>query len=179
MGEPGAPVTFIDFQFESVVERIKHARDGDEGGGAFAFDGAQAVGGLLGSFKDDGGAEERRNEEGHELAEDVAEWNERNEAEWMEPALFAAVPVDTRFERFEIGEKISVGEDYATRFAGGARGKKNLRDVIASDGLAGEGFVAADNLRNVGGPTIADITFGRCGTGYFFDGGIRNRDREI
>ena len=126
---------------EGGAERIEHAGDGDEGGGAFAFDRAGDFGGIGGVFEDDCGAEQWWNEESHELAEDVAERDERDETERVKPLFVLAVRVDAALERLEIGEEVSVGEDDTARFPGGAGGEEDLRDVVAGDGFVGKRFV--------------------------------------
>ena len=93
---------------------------------------------LLGIFEDDRGAEERRHEERHELAEDVAQRNDGDEAQRVKPALVFSVLGDALFQWFEIREEIAVGQDNATRLAGGAGGEENLRDMAAGNGLIGE-----------------------------------------
>src|SRR6266446_5760093 len=74
--EPTAPATRIDFAIDGGAQEIKHARDRDENCGAFALDGAENFDRIGGVFENDGGAEKRRNEERHELSEDMAERNE-------------------------------------------------------------------------------------------------------
>jgi len=59
----------------------------------------------------------------------------------VKPLFVLAVRVDPALERLEIGEEISVGEDHAARFAGGARGEENLRDVVSRDRFVGIRFV--------------------------------------
>ena len=71
---------------EAAPQRVKHARNGDKGGGVFAFDGAENFRGLRGIFEDDRGADERRHEERHELAEDMAQRNDGDKAQRMKPA---------------------------------------------------------------------------------------------
>jgi len=126
---------------EVCAEGIKHAGNGDEGGGAFALNGTSDFSGVGGVFEDDGGAEQWWNEEGHELAEDMAQRNKRDEAKRMEPFFVLAIGIDAALERLEIGEEISVGEDDAARFGCGAGGEEDLRDVVAGDGLVSERFL--------------------------------------
>src|ERR1700747_3333252 len=82
--KPIAPAARIDFAFECGTQEIEHARHGDEESGAFAFDGTENFTGIGGVFEDYRGAEQRRDEERHELSEDVTERNERVQAERME-----------------------------------------------------------------------------------------------
>src|SRR4029077_19788269 len=85
--EPTAPAARINFAFECGTQEIEHAGDGDEQCGALAFDGAQNFAGIGGVFENDGGAEKRRNEKRHELSKDVAERNQRDEAERVKEAF--------------------------------------------------------------------------------------------
>src|SRR6202171_5053857 len=71
----------FEFPLNSCMKKIKHARNGDERGGAFLLGGANDFGGIAGWFENDCGSEERRNEQRHELAEYMAQRNERDEAQ--------------------------------------------------------------------------------------------------
>ena len=93
---------------------------------------------IGGIFEDDCRAEQRRDEQGHELAEDVAERNQRDEAQRMKPLLVFAIGIDAAFERLEIRQEIAVGQNDAARLAGRAGREENLREVISRDGLVGE-----------------------------------------
>src|ERR1700726_2352285 len=103
--EPFAPAPRTDFLLECSTNGVEHARNGYQCGGAVAFDGAQNFLRLLRVFENKGRTEKRRNEKTHELAKNVAERNERNESQRMEPTLVAAVFFDSLFERFEVSEK--------------------------------------------------------------------------
>src|SRR5438046_574175 len=92
------------------MQKIKHARNGDERGGALLLYGANDFGGIAGRFENYGGAEERRNKQSHELAEDMAQGNERNEAQRVKPTLVFAILVEATLQRLEIGQKIDVVE---------------------------------------------------------------------
>ena len=139
--EPTAPATRIDFTFDGRTQEIEHARDGDEESGAFALDGAENFGRISGGFENYRGAEERGNEEGHELSEDVAERNQGDEAERMKKAFVFEVGLHAALDGFEVGEKVSMGEDDAAGFGSGAGGEQDFCDVVTGDWFAGDRFV--------------------------------------
>ena len=139
--EPFAPAARIDFAFDGGAQQIEHARNGDEHGGAFAFYGAKNFRGIGGIFENDGGAEQWRNEQRHELSENVAERNQRDEAQRVQEAFVFQIGLDAAFDGFEIGEKISVGEHDAARLGGGAGGEENFGNVLAGERQIREGFI--------------------------------------
>src|SRR2546423_15322384 len=104
------------------MQKIKHARNGDERGGALLLYGANDFGGIAGRFENYRGAEERRNKQSHELAEDMAQGNERNEAQRVKPTLVFAILIEATLQRLEICQKIAVGENEAAGLGGGAPG---------------------------------------------------------
>src|SRR5207253_2139476 len=105
------------------------------------FDRANHFGGAGRRLEDNCCPEQWWHEQSHELPEDMAKRDERYKAQWMQPALILAVRRDPSLKRLEIGQKISVGENYAPRLGRGARGEKDLRDVISCDGLVSQGLV--------------------------------------
>src|SRR5258708_11655800 len=139
--EPNAPAARVDCPFECGTQKIEHARHGNQKCRALAFDGAQNFTGIGGIFENYRGAEERRNEKGHELSEDVAERHQRDEAERMKRALVFQVGLRAAFDGFEVGEKISVRENDTARLGCGAGGEEDLRDVLAGARGAGEGVL--------------------------------------
>ena len=132
------PSVRVDLPLDRRTQSVEHARNGDKGGGALAFEGTENFRGLLGVLEDNRGADERGHEERHELAEDMAQRNDRNEAQRMKPALVFTILGDALFQWFEIREEIAVGQNNAPRLAGGAGGEEDLRDMAARDGLIGE-----------------------------------------
>src|SRR5258706_2739764 len=139
--EPNAPAARVDFPLEVGTVEIDHARQGNQNFRALAFDGAQNFTGIGGIFENYRGAEERRNEKGHELSEDVAERHQRDEAERMKRALVFQVGLRAAFDGFEVGEKISVRENDTARLGCGAGGEEDLRDVLAGERFAGQGVI--------------------------------------
>ena len=71
----------------------------------------------------------------------MAERDQRGEAEGMKPALVFAVGRNAFFERLEVGEEISMGQQNAAGFGGGAGGEEDLREVVAGDGFVREGLL--------------------------------------
>src|SRR6266849_7970619 len=128
------PLRFVlafEFPLDSRMKKIKHARNGDERGGAFLLDGANDFGGIAGRFENERGSEERWNEQGHELAEDVAQGNERDEAQRVKPALVFAIRFDAPLQRLQVRQKIAVRENDPARIGRRARSVKNFGNGAA------------------------------------------------
>src|SRR6266481_3290476 len=89
--EPERPATDFHFAIGSRAQRIEHARNGDQRGGAFTFYGSNDFRWICGRFENNRGAQQRWNQQRHELAKNMAQWNEGNKAQGMEPALVLAV----------------------------------------------------------------------------------------
>src|SRR5882762_6941255 len=139
--EPTLPAAQIDFAFDGGTQEIEHARHSNEQGRAFAFDGAENFAGIGGVFENYRGAEKRWNEKSHELSEDVAQRNQRNEAQRMEQTLVFEIGLHAAFYGFEVGKKISVREDDAARFGRSAGGEEDFRDLLASERFGGRGLI--------------------------------------
>src|SRR2546421_295662 len=97
------------FLKHGVDQRIEHAWNGDQSCGAFSLDGSDDFRGIAGSLENDHGSKERRNEQCHELAEDMAHRNERDETQWVKPAFVLTIVIDAAFERLQVRQKITVG----------------------------------------------------------------------
>src|SRR6267378_6378846 len=126
--EPWRPPTDFHFAIDSRAQRIKHAWNGDQRGGAFTFYGSNDSRWIRGRFENNRGAQQRWDEQRHELAKNMAQWNEGNKAQGMEPALVRAVGIDAAFQRFEICQEISMRKDDAARVARRAGRVENLGD---------------------------------------------------
>src|SRR5260370_41172213 len=100
--QPSRFALAFEFPLDSCMKKIKHARNGDDCGGAFFLDRANDFGGIAGRFENDCGSEERRNEQRHELPEDVAQWNERDETQRVKPALVFAIRIDATLQRLKV-----------------------------------------------------------------------------
>src|SRR6267378_6590461 len=56
----------------------------------------------------------------------MAQWNERNEAQRVKPALVFAIRFDPTLERLKVRQKIAVGENNPARLGRCARGVKDF-----------------------------------------------------
>ena len=74
-------------------------------------------------FEHYGGSQQRRHQQSHELAEYVAQRHEGHKTQRMKPPLIFSVRSNSRFQRLEIRQKISVGQHHSPRLGGGARSK--------------------------------------------------------
>ena len=72
-----------------------------------------------------------RQEDAEELAEDVAERQQVQEAQRMEDALVLEIFADLAFERLEVRQDVAVRDDDAAWLGRGAGGEDNLDDVVA------------------------------------------------
>src|ERR1700674_4776291 len=118
------------------MKKIKHPRNGDECGGALMVDGANDFGGIARRFENNRGTEDRRNEERHELAEYMAQWNECDEAQRVEATLVFAIRIDPALERFKVRQKIAVRENDPARLGRRARSVKDFGNGASSGCLA-------------------------------------------
>src|SRR2546423_13376105 len=101
------------------MQKIKHARNGDERGGALLLYGANNFGGIAGRFENYRGAEGRRDKQSHELAEDMAQGDERNETQRGKTTLGFAILIEATLQRPQDGQKNSRGEKGAPGAGGG------------------------------------------------------------
>src|SRR5438094_9194199 len=113
------------------MQKIKHARNGDERGGALLLYGANDFGGIAGRFENYRGAEERRNKQSQELAEDMAQGNERNEAHRVKAALGFAILIEATLQRLAICQKSAVGESDAAGLGGWSRGVQDCGNGVS------------------------------------------------
>src|SRR5262249_25407934 len=96
--------------------------------------------GIRGLLEGDAGAQQWRNKKRHKLPKDVAQGNESREAQGMKPALVFSILINAPLERLKICQKISVGENHASRLGGRSGSVENLRDCAASASLTGITF---------------------------------------
>src|ERR1041384_191931 len=101
--------------FDCLAQRVEQARHRNDAVDAFAphsvdqFTRAQVV------LQEDLRADELRHEDGHELAEDVAERHEVQEAQGMKEALPTAIFIYLSFDGREIGEQVAMRKHDALR----------------------------------------------------------------
>ena len=134
--EPWRPTADFHFAVDSGAQRIEHAWNDDERSGAFTFCGSNDFRWIRGRFENNRGAQQRWDEQRHELAKDMAQWNEGNKAQGMKPALVLAVGIDPAFQRFQICQEIAMGKDDATRLAGRAGCIENFGDCASRGCIA-------------------------------------------
>src|SRR5690348_6715024 len=118
------------------MKEIEHARNGDKGGGALLFDGADDLGWIARRFEDDRGSEQRRNKQRHELSEHVAQRNERDESQRVKPALIFPVLFNPTFQRLQVRQKISVRQNNSTWLRCRAGGVKDFGNGASRRSIA-------------------------------------------
>ena len=121
----------FEFPFDSRMKKIKYAGNRNERSGVFLFDGANDFSRIAGRFEDHGGSEERRNEQRRELAEDVAQRNEREEAQRVKAPLIFAIRIHPTLQRLKVRQKIAMGENDAARLGRCARSVKDCGNGAA------------------------------------------------
>ena len=104
---------------------------------------------LQARFKVHFGAEERRNPQGHELAEDVAERQSVQKMQRVKDAFVLEILLHLGFDGVEAREHVAVGVDDALGFGGGARSEQNLKGCI--EGEAGIARIRTRGLRQIRG----------------------------
>src|SRR5882724_7434627 len=147
--EPWRPPTDFHFAIDSRAQRIEHARNGYQRGSAFTFYGSKDFRWIRGRFENNRGAQQRWDEQRHELSKNMAQWNERNKAQGMKPALVLAVRFDAAFKRFEICQEISMRKHDAARLACRSRSVENFGDR-ASSGCIARGCISLQRGRRAG-----------------------------
>ena len=134
-----------------VPEGFEHAGDGDERGNALARNGAQNLGGVERIEEDHRRAEERRNEQAHELPKHVAQRQEVKKTERVEGALGPRILSNFALQWPEVREDILMGEHHAPRLRRGARSKNDF------DEIAGARILRRIGLGRKGGERLAKL----------------------
>ena len=93
----------------------------------FAADGLDEALRLEAGFEMDFCAEEWRNPQAHELAEDVAERERVEKMKWVEDALVLQVLLDLGLDGVEAREHVAMGVDDTFRLRGCAGGEEDLK----------------------------------------------------
>ena len=157
----------FEFPFDSRMKKIKYAGNRNERSGVFLFDGANDFSRIAGRFEDHGGSEERRNEQRRELAEDVAQRNEREEAQRVKAPLIFAIRIHPTLQRLKVRQKIAMRENDAARLGRCARSVKNFGNGASYGGVTRS--YAGLRLRDRAGYNILQIVYDhrRCRTGQF------------
>src|SRR5258708_27398146 len=101
---------------------MEHWGNGDHRSRGLALARSNDFRGTCGRLKNYRRTQQRRNEQRHELPEDVAERHERNEAQRMKPTLMLAIGFDAALERLEIRQEIPVRQHHAASLGGWAAG---------------------------------------------------------
>ena len=114
-----------------TLERFQQSRDGDQYGYPFASDRFQQIAGIESFKKDGGSAEQRRDENRKQLAENMAQREEIEKSQRMENTLVAQVLLHFMFDRFDIGKNVGMGDHHTAGLGGGSRREDNLQRVVA------------------------------------------------
>ena len=78
---------------------------------------------------------QRRHEEAHHLAEDVAQWQQRENPQGMDQLLVPAVGVDPLLQGAQVGEQVGVGQADPLRRCRRSRGEDDLGEPVLSPPL--------------------------------------------
>ena len=119
------------------MQKIQHARNRDQRGCAFLLDGTNDFGGVARRFEYNCGSEQRRNKQRQELAENVAQRNEGDKTQRVEPVLIFSILFDAAFQRLKVCQKIAVRQNNAARLGRRARSIKNFRNGASRGSIAG------------------------------------------
>ena len=76
-------------------------------------------------------------EESQKLSEDVAQGQQVQEAQGMEPLLVLPMLSDLALNRFEVRQHVAVGDHNSLRFGSRSRREDDLKHVVAGDLRAG------------------------------------------
>ena len=122
-----------------LAQRVEEARHGDDDRDAVLLDSGDDLRRVERVLKVDFAAEELRHEDAHELAEDMAERQQVEEADRVEGPFPLAVLVDLALKRAEVRQQVAVRDDDALRLGGRPRREDDLGDVVFANVFAGEG----------------------------------------
>jgi hypothetical protein len=131
------------------AQQIEYARDAGDYGNLFAADGLDEALRLEARFEMNFCAEDRRDPQTHELAEDMAEGQRVQKVQRVEDALVLEVLLHLGLDGVETRKHIAMGMDDSLGLGGGAGGKENLKGRV--EGECGIAEIGLLRLRQGGG----------------------------
>src|SRR5208282_1066414 len=121
--------TDIEIAFDFLLQRLDHARDGHQHRDAFAADRRHDFGWVECVLEHDGRAQQRGKKNSQELAEDMAERQQVQEAKRMHKPLVLQVLLDLGFNRGQVADHVGVGEHDSLGLGGGAGSENNFERI--------------------------------------------------
>src|SRR5262249_43036424 len=148
--------------FDPLLQRFDYSRHRHQHGYSLALDGGNHFARVQAVLKDHCSPDQRRNEHGHELSEDVAQRKQIEETDGMENAFVFEVLGNLALDWIQTGQQVAMREHYTARFSRGPGGKNNLGSVVAaernrfiwSSGKRGELFAESIKLQKRPGPDM-------------------------
>src|SRR5215469_14308711 len=120
----------LKITFDFLLQRLHHARHGDQHGDSLLGDGVDHIGWLKGVLEKDGAAHERWQIHPEELSENMAQRKQIKEADGMHPALVFEIGPDLSLEGCDVREHVPVRDHDSLRLRRGSRGKDNLQRIF-------------------------------------------------
>ena len=123
-----------------IAQQLELARDGDDHDDPLPADRVPDLARLERGGEVDRGPQHRGNENAGELAEDVGQRDEAQEAQRPRQAREPRMLGDLVLDRLQVGEHVPVGQADALRLGGGAGGEDDLEEVAAGEGGESDGL---------------------------------------
>ena len=111
--EPLLAASQLKVAFQLFFQRMQDARHRHQHRDAFILDGADDLCRIQGLLKVNRSRNQLWDENSQKLPEDMNQRQQVEKANGMEYALILQIFFDLRFEGFEIGKNIAVGDDHA------------------------------------------------------------------
>src|SRR5262249_3188210 len=122
-----------ELALDSLLQRFDYSRHRHQHGDSFPLDGGNHFARVQAVLKDHCSPDQRRNEHGHELSEDVAQRKQIEKTNGMKNAFVFEVLGNLARDWIQTGQQVAMREHYAARFSRSARGKNNLGSVVAAE----------------------------------------------
>src|SRR5262249_51679514 len=122
-----------ELALDPLLQRFDYSRHRHEHGDSFPLDGGNHFARVQAVLKNHCSPDQRRNEHGHELAEDVAQRKQIEKTYGMKNAFVFEVLGNLALDWIQAGQQVAMREHHTARFGRGARGKDDLSSVVAAE----------------------------------------------
>src|SRR5215469_13638497 len=122
----------LEITFDFLLQRLHHARHGDQHGDSLLGDGGDHIGWLKSVLEKDRAAHERWQIHPEELSENMAQRKQIKKADGMHPALVFEIGPDLSLEGCDVREHVPVRDHDSLRLRRGSRGKDNLQRIFGA-----------------------------------------------
>src|SRR5213594_2908335 len=117
--------------FDFLTQGLQQPGDGNQHGDSPSLDGVDDFRRAQGVQENNRAAEQLRDKNSEELAENVAQGEQVEKPDGMEDAFVLEILVYLRLERLDVGENVAMGNGDALGFGRSAGCEDNLHQVVA------------------------------------------------